>query len=419
MGMTISEKILAAHAGKDKVHPGEVVNVAVDLILVNDLSASRAATVFKKIEGAHKVFDPSKVVVVSDHFTPAKDIQSAQLARAARDFAMMQGAVYFEVGRGGIEHVLLPEVGLVAPGKLILGGDSHTCTSGALGAFAAGFGSTDIAAAMLLGQTWLKVPPSIKLLYDGRPRKWVTGKDLILFAIGKLGVDGATYHALEFAGDLVSELTMADRFTMANMAVEAGAKNGIFAPDAKTIAYAREAGCRDYQLYESDPDASYSKVIEFDVSSIEVQVAAPFSPGNVRPVSQLGEVQIDQVVIGSCANGRLEDLRIAGQILTGREVHPEVRAIVIPGSQKVYLEALREGLIEVFIKSNCVVSTPTCGPCMGGYMGILAEGERCLATTNRNFVGRMGHSRSEVYLAGPAVAAASAVAGRIVDPEEI
>lgn len=419
MGMTISEKILAFHANGDVVKPGETINARVDLILANDLSACRAATQFKKIRGADRVFDSSKIVVVSDHFTPNKDIASANLSKATRDFAVEQNLIYFEVGRGGIEHVLLPEVGLVNPGDLVIGGDSHSCTYGALGAFATGVGSTDLAAAMALGEIWLKVPSTIKLVYDGKLRKWVTGKDLILYTIGKLGVDFAQYQALEFTGNTIPALTMADRFTMANMAVEAGAKNGIFIPDDVTIAYMKMVSTGPFQMFDSDPDANYSQILEFDVGSIELQVAAPYSPDNVFPVSQIDKVPIDQIVIGSCANGRIEDLRIAAKILKGRQVHSNIRAIVIPGSQKVFLNAMREGLIEIFINANCVVSTPTCGPCLGGHMGILAEGERCVATTNRNFVGRMGHPKSEVYLAGPAVAAASAVLGTIADPEEL
>ncbi|MCL5961288.1 MAG: 3-isopropylmalate dehydratase large subunit [Chloroflexi bacterium] len=419
MGMTITEKILAAHADREVVRPGEIINARVDLLLCNELSSGPAIEEFRKIRGAGRVFDPEKIIMVPDHFIPNKDIASAILTKTMRDFAREQGVIYYEVGRAGIEHVLLPELGLVVPGDLVVGADSHTCTYGALGAFATGVGSTDAAATMALGEAWLKVPSTIKVVYRGTPGRWVGGKDLILYTIGKLGVDGARYQALEFTGDAVCKLTMADRFSMANMAIEAGAKNGIFAPDVKTVAYARAASTRPFQIYESDPDAEYSQVLDFDVNAIEPQVAFPHLPENSRPVSQVGEVPIDQVVIGSCTNGRLEDLRIAAGILKGRRVHPSLRAIVIPGSQKVYVEALREGLIESFVEAGCAVSTPTCGPCLGGHVGVLAEGERCVATTNRNFVGRMGHPRSEVYLAGPAVAASSAVAGRVAGPDDI
>lgn len=418
MGMTISEKILAAHAGKDSVKPGEIISARVDLVLANELSAAPAIEEFEKIKGA-RLFDPQKIVMVPDHFTPNKDIQSAKLAKQVREFAYAQGVLYYEVGRAGIEHVLLPEKGLVAPGDLVVGGDSHTCTYGAMGAFATGIGATDVAVTMALGEVWLKVPSTIKLVYRGHLRKWVSGKDLMIYTIGKLGVDGARYQALEFTGEIVSQLSMADRFTMANMAIEAGGKNGIFAADDKAVAYAKEAGVKSYQVYQSDPDAAYAQVVELDVGDVEPQVAFPHLPENARPISKVGDVPIDQVVIGSCTNGRLEDLRVAAEIFKGRKVHPRVRTIIIPGTQKIYLEALRERLIETFIEAGCAVSTPTCGPCLGGHMGILAEGERCVATTNRNFVGRMGHTKSEVYLAGPAVAAASAIAGRIAGPDDV
>lgn len=418
MGMTISEKILAAHAGKESVKPGEIINARVDLVLANELSAAPAIEEFEKIRGA-RLFDPKKIVMVPDHFTPNKDILSAKLTKQVREFARKHEVVYYEVGRAGIEHVLLPEKGLVAPGDLVVGGDSHTCTYGALGAFATGIGATDVAVTFALGEVWLKVPPTIKLAYHGQLRKWVSGKDLMIYTIGKLGVDGARYQALEFTGEVVRQLSMADRFTMANMAVEAGGKNGIFAADDKTIAYAKEAGVRSYKIYDSDRDAEYARVLEIDVSRIEPQVAFPHLPENARPISQVGDIAIDQVVIGSCTNGRIEDLRVAATILKNRKVNKRVRAIVIPGTQKVYLDAVREGLIETFIEAGCAVSTATCGPCLGGHMGILAEGERCVATTNRNFVGRMGHPKSEVYLASPAVAAASAVAGKIAGPDDI
>ena len=416
--MTLAEKILAAHAGKDKVTPGELINVRVDLVLSNDITAPIAIKEFQRI-GVKKVFDPQKVVMVPDHFIPNKDILSAEQAKLMREFALEQGLVYFEVGRMGIEHVLLPEQGLVLPGDVVIGADSHTCTYGALGAFSTGMGSTDIASAMACGEIWMKVPPTIRFVYQGKLRRWVGGKDLILYTIGNIGVDGALYAAMEFAGEAIRALSMDGRFTMANMAIEAGAKAGIFEVDDKTLEYVRPRAKRPYQVYKSDKDAQYARVIEYDVSSLEPQVAFPHIPSNTRPVSQVGEIEIDQVVIGSCTNGRLEDLQIAAQILRGRQVHPGLRFIIIPGTQHVYLEALREGLIEAFVNSGAVVSTPTCGPCLGGYMGVLAAGERCVSTTNRNFVGRMGSSESEVYLANPAVAAASAIAGRIASPEEV
>ena len=416
--MTLAEKILAAHAGKDKVTPGELINVRVDLVLSNDITAPIAIKEFQRI-GVKKVFDPQKVVMVPDHFIPNKDILSAEQAKLMREFALEQGLVYFEVGRMGIEHVLLPEQGLVLPGDVVIGADSHTCTYGALGAFATGMGSTDIASAMACGEIWMKVPPTIRFVYQGKLRRWVGGKDLILYTIGNIGVDGALYAAMEFAGEAIRALSMDGRFTMANMAIEAGAKAGIFEVDDKTLEYVRPRAKRPYQVYKSDKDARYARVIEYDVSSLEPQVAFPHIPSNTRPISQVGEIEIDQVVIGSCTNGRLEDLQIAAQILRGRQVHPRLRCIIIPGTQHVYLEALREGLIEAFVNSGAVVSTPTCGPCLGGYMGVLAAGERCVSTTNRNFVGRMGSSESEVYLANPAVAAASAIAGRIASPEEV
>ncbi len=419
MGMTITEKILAAHCQHETVEPGQFINARVDLVLAHELSGIVSVEEFEKLRGARQVFDPEKIVILVDHLTPNKDIKSATMVKTVREFALKHKVRYFEVGRAGIEHVFLPEAGLVGPGDLIIGGDSHTCTYGALGAFASGVGSTDVAAAWVLGETWLKVPPSIKLVYHGQPGKWIGGKDLILFTIGDIGVDGGLYQALEFTGEAVARLGMADRFTMANMAIEAGAKSGIFVPDEKTLEYAKEAGHKNTVVYQSDPDAAYSRVVEYDVSDLEPQVAFPHLPENVRPVSQAGHVEIDQVVIGSCTNGRLEDLRIAASILEGRKIHPRVRGIVIPGSRNVYLQALHEGLIETFIEADCVVSTPTCGPCLGAHMGILAEGERCVSTTNRNFVGRMGHVKSEVYLSGPAVAAASALAGHIAGPDEV
>ncbi len=416
--MTLAEKILAQHAGKKEVSPGEFISCRVDLALANDITAPIAIKEFARI-GVKKVFDPAKVVMVPDHFVPNKDILSAEQAKMMREFALEQGLVYFEVGQMGIEHVLLPEKGLVLPGDVVVGADSHTCTYGALGAFSTGMGSTDIAAAMATGEIWMKVPPTIKFVYNGALPRWVSGKDLILYTIGQIGVDGALYSVMEFTGKAIDELTMDGRFTMANMAIEAGAKAGIFQVDNKTRLYVKDRSRRNYVVYEPDPDAVYTRTIEFDISGIEPQVSLPHSPANARPISQVGDVEIQQAVIGSCTNGRIEDLRLAAQVLKGKKVSPHVRCIIIPGSQQVYLDALTEGLLETFIRAGAAVSTPTCGPCLGGYMGVLAEGERCVSTTNRNFVGRMGHARSEVYLANPAVAAASAIAGKIVGPEAV
>jgi 3-isopropylmalate/(R)-2-methylmalate dehydratase large subunit len=357
--------------------------------------------------------------MVPDHFVPNKDILSAEQAKLMRDFCREQGIRYFEVGQMGIEHVLIPEQGMVLPGDVVIGADSHTCTYGAVGAFATGMGSTDIAAAMATGDIWMKVPPTIRFVYHGTLGKWVGGKDLILYTIGNIGVDGALYAAMEFTGEAVESLSMDGRFTMANMAIEAGGKAGLFHVDNKTQLYIKSRAKRDYLVYEPDIDAAYMKIIEYDVSTVEPQVSLPHSPANARPVSQVGDVKIDQAVIGSCTNGRIEDLRLAALIFKRHKVHPGIRCIIIPGSPQVYLDALAEGLIETFIKAGAAVSTPTCGPCLGGHMGVLAEGERCVSTTNRNFVGRMGSVKSEVYLANPAVAAASAVAGRIVGPDEV
>jgi 3-isopropylmalate/(R)-2-methylmalate dehydratase large subunit len=416
--MTLAEKILAAHCGKKKVVPGELINVKVDLVLANDITAPIAIKEFRRI-GVKKVFDPKKIVMVPDHFVPNKDILSAEQTKLMREFALEQGLIYFEVGQMGIEHVILPEKGLVLPGDVVIGADSHTCTYGAVGAFSTGMGSTDIAAAMATGDIWMKVPPTIKFVFRGKLQKWVTGKDLILHTIGDIGVDGALYAAMEFTGEAIAALSMDSRFTMANMAIEAGGKAGIFPVDRKTLAYVEPRAQRPYKVYQPDKDAEYVKVVEYDVSWLEPQVAFPHLPSNTKPISRVGKIKIDQVVIGSCTNGRLEDIQIAAKVLQGKQVHPHVRCIIIPGSQQVYLEALREGLVEAFINAGAVVSTPTCGPCLGGYMGVLAAGERCVSTTNRNFVGRMGSTKSEVYLANPAVAAASAIAGRIVGPEEV
>ncbi len=416
--MTLAEKVLAAHSDRRKVSPGEFISVRVDSVFAHDVTGPLAIKEFQRL-GLDKVFDAKKVVMVPDHFCPNKDIQSAEQAKLLRKFAEEQGLVYFEVGRMGIGHVLLPEQGLALPGQVIVGADSHTCTYGALGAFATGMGSTDIAVAMATGEIWMKVPPTIKFIYHGKLPKWVGGKDLILYTIGDIGVDGALYSVMEFDGEVIAELSMDGRFTMANMAVEAGAKAGIFSVDDKTKEYVTTHGNESYSAYQPDGDAEYSKIVEYDVSKIEPQVAFPYLPSNVKSVSQVGEVKLDQVVIGGCTNGRLDDLRVAAEVLKGRRIHPEVRCIIIPGSQQVYLEALREGLIETFVEAGAAVSTPTCGPCCGGHMGVLAAGERCLSTTNRNFVGRMGSPESEVYLASPAVAAASAILDRIASPKEV
>ncbi len=416
--MNIAEKIIAAHAGVKEVVPGEFVNARVDVILANDITAPIAIREFYKI-GVERVFDPAKIVLVPDHFVPNKDIASATQSKLMREFARDQGTVYFEVGVMGIEHVLLPEKGLVLPGDLVIGADSHTCTYGALGAFATGMGSTDIASAWATGDIWLKVPESIKFVYHGELQPWVGGKDLILHTIGDIGVDGALYAAMEFSGEAIETLSMDGRFTMSNMAIEAGGKAGLVVPDETTLAYVWPRAGREYTVHTSDPDAAYARIVEYDAGAIEPQVSLPHLPSNARPVSDLDEIKIDQAVIGSCTNGRLEDLRLAASILGGRQAAPGLRCIVLPGSQQVYLDAINEGLIQAFVEAGAAVSTPTCGPCLGGYMGVLAEGERCVATTNRNFVGRMGHPGSEVYLANPAVAAASAVAGYICHPAAV
>ncbi|MBI5603316.1 MAG: 3-isopropylmalate dehydratase large subunit [Deltaproteobacteria bacterium] len=413
MSQTITEKILAAHAGVKTVHPGQLIEARVDLALANDITAPIAMEVFYKASGK-KVFDPKKVVLVPDHFVPNKDIAAAEQCRKMRLFAREQKLThFFELGEMGVEHALLPEKGLVLPGDLVIGADSHTCTYGALGAFATGVGSTDLGAAMVTGQTWLKVPETIKLVYRGRPRPWVSGKDLILYTIGDLGVDGARYQAMEFSGPALAGLSMADRFTMANMAIEAGAKNGIFEPDDSTMAYVRERSKKKGKILHSDPDAQYRETRYYDLSSIEPQVAFPHLPENTRPISKVGKVPIDQAVIGSCTNGRLEDLRIAARVLKGHQVAKGVRLIIIPATPWIYQQAMSEGLLDIFLKAGGVISPPTCGPCLGGFMGILAQGERAISTTNRNFVGRMGHPGSEVYLASPAITAASAVLGSI------
>ncbi len=418
MGMTIAEKILAQHAGLDSVKPGQLINAKVDIALANDVTAPVAIREFEKIGAG--VFDPDRVVLVPDHFTPNKDLKSAEQAKVVRDFAHKHGiANYFEVGRMGIEHCLLPEQGIVTSGDLVIGADSHTCTYGALGAFATGMGSTDLAAAWATGLAWFKVPSTIKFVYHGKLPAWVGGKDLILYTIGRIGVDGALYQVMEFTGEAIRNLSMDGRFTMSNMAIEAGGKAGIVPPDEITRRYVEGRSKRQPQYLESDSDAAYAKVYEFDVSKLEPQVAFPHLPENTKPISQVGDVSIDQVVIGSCTNGRIEDLRLAAQILKGKKVNPKVRTIVFPGTQQIYLQAIAEGLVQTFVEAGAAVSTPTCGPCLGGHMGILAAGERAVATTNRNFVGRMGHPESEVYLANPAVAAASAITGRIAGPDQL
>jgi len=416
---TIAQKILADHSGKEFVEEGEIVDASVDIVLGNDITMPLAIEEFKKI-GAGKVFDNTKVVMVPDHFTPNKDIKSAQQCKVLRDFAGEQDIVnYFEIGEMGIEHALLPEKGLVLSGNLVIGADSHTCTYGALGAASTGVGSTDVAVAMATGKLWFMVPSTLKFVYNGDLRNWVTGKDLILYTIGMIGVDGALYRSMEFSGPAVKGLSMDSRFAMANMAIEAGGKFGIFEVDEKTEEYMRSKGKSDYKVFRSDPEASFEKVYEINCSGIELQVAMPHLPSNARNAKDLGDIKLDQAVIGSCTNGRMEDLEMAAKILKGKKVSKGMRTIIIPATQKIYLEAMKKGLLEIFVNAGCVVSTPTCGPCLGGHMGILAEGERAVATTNRNFVGRMGHPKSEVYLSGPAVAAASAVAGRIAVPEEI
>lgn len=419
MGMTISQKILAAHAGKDFVEAGELINCKLDVVLGNDVTSPVAIEEFNKL-GLDTVFDQDKIVMVPDHFAPNKDIKSAEQCKVMRDFARHHSITnYFEIGQMGIEHCLLPEQGLALPGDLIIGADSHTCTYGALGAFATGVGSTDMAAAMATGEAWFKVPESIKFVYYGKLPEWVSGKDLILHTIGDVGVDGARYMSMEFTGEVIEKLSIDNRFTMANMAIEAGGKNGIIAPDEITLAYIEKRAKRPYKLYQSDVDAKYIEVREYDVSKLEPIVAFPHLPENAKRVSEATHVSIDQVVIGSCTNGRIEDLEIAANILKGKKVHPELRVIIFPGTQQIYLEAMRRGFIESFIEAGAIVSTPTCGPCLGGHMGILAKGEKAVATTNRNFVGRMGHPESEVYLASPAVAAASALKGRITPPWEV
>ncbi|MGE4484345.1 MAG: 3-isopropylmalate dehydratase large subunit [Oscillospiraceae bacterium] len=419
MGMTMTQKILASHAGLDRVTAGQLIEAKVDLVLGNDVTAPVAIREFEKA-GIENVFDREKIALVMDHFTPNKDIKAAEQCKVVRDFARRQKIVnFFDVGRVGVEHALLPELGLVGPGDLVIGADSHTCTYGALAAFSTGVGSTDMAAGMATGLCWLKVPSAIRFVLKGSLRPWVSGKDVILNIIGRLGVDGALYQSMEFTGPGLAALTMEDRLCMANMAIEAGAKNGIFEFDALTEKFANEHGCRPWAVYTADADAEYTNTYDIDLSDIQPTVAFPHLPENARPITECGNICIDQVVIGSCTNGRIEDLRTAAAILKDRNINENVRCIVIPATQKIMLQAMEEGLVNIFIDAGCAVSTPTCGPCLGGHMGILAKGERAVATTNRNFVGRMGHPGSEVYLASPAVAAASAIAGKIAGPDQI
>jgi len=416
MGMTMTQKILAKSSGNKYVTPGMLISAKVDMVLGNDITAPVAIKEFEKI-GAEKVFDKEKIALVPDHFTPNKDIKSAEQVKLMREFARKMGIKhFFEIGQMGVEHALLPELGLVTAGDVVIGADSHTCTYGALGAFSTGVGSTDMAAAMVTGEVWLKVPEAIKFNLIGKPGEWVCGKDIILHIIGMIGVDGALYKSMEFTGDCLEFLSMDDRFTIANMAIEAGAKNGIFEVDDETLKYIAEHSSKPYEVFTADSDAEYVQEYTIDISKIRPTVALPHLPENTKPVDELGDIYIDQVVIGSCTNGRIEDMRAAAKVLAGRKVHKNVRCIIIPATQNVWKQCLKEGLFDIFIEAGCAVSTPTCGPCLGGHMGILAEGERAVSTTNRNFVGRMGHVKSEVYLASPAVAAASAVAGKIVSP---
>lgn len=419
MGMTMTQKILAQHAGLSHVEAGQLIEAKIDLTLANDITGPLAISEMQKA-GFNKVFDKDKVCLVMDHFVPNKDIKSAEQCKICRDFSRIQGiSNFFDVGEMGIEHALLPEKGLVAPGELIIGADSHTCTYGALGAFSTGVGSTDLGAAMATGKAWFKVPSAIKFNLSGKLNKWVSGKDIILHIIGILGVDGALYKSMEFFGEGISELSMDDRFAICNMAIECGAKNGIFPFDSKTFEYISEKVSRDFKSFEADKDAIYEQVIDIDLSSIDPTIAFPHLPENTKPIYEAIGIKIDQAVIGSCTNGRIEDMRAAASILKGRKVSKNVRTIIIPATQNIYLQCIKEGLIEIFIEAGAIISTPTCGPCLGGYMGILAGGETAIATTNRNFVGRMGHIDSKIYLSSPVVAAASAIMGEITHPENI
>ncbi len=419
MGMTMTQKILAAHAGLESVKAGQLIEAKLDIVHGNDVTTPVAVKEFNKI-GVKEVFDKNKVTIVPDHFTPNKDIKSAEHCKIIREFANEKGVKnYFEVGQMGIEHCLLPEAGLVVPGDVVIGADSHTCTYGALGAFSTGVGSTDMAVGMARGVAWFKVPSALKFVLKNKPAKWVSGKDIILHIIGMIGVDGALYKSMEFVGDGLEYLSMDDRFTIANMAIEAGGKNGIFPVDEKTLEYVKEHSNKEYTVFEADSDAEYDAVYEIDLSSLRPTVSFPHLPENTKTIDEVGDIEIDQVVIGSCTNGRMDDLRIASQILKGKKVNPKLRVIILPGTQNIYLQCIEEGIAKTFVEAGCVFSTPTCGPCLGGHMGILAKGERALSTTNRNFIGRMGHPESEVYLCSPAVAAASAITGKITSPESV
>ncbi len=421
MGMTMTQKILAAHAGLPSVEAGQLIEAKLDVVMANDITGPMAVPVFYQM--AEKVFDPEKVVLVPDHFTPNKDIKSAENSKSIREFAKKQGLKwYFEIGRMGIEHAILPEAGITVAGECIIGADSHTCTYGALGAFSTGVGTTDIATGMATGELWFKVPGAIQFVLTGKPSPYVSGKDIILHIIGKIGVDGALYKSMEFVGDGISELSMDDRFTMANMAIEAGAKNGIFLVDEKAENYMKEHSEKTYKIYTPDEDAVYDEVVEINLGDVRPTVAFPHLPGNAKTIDEIEAmepIKIDQVVIGSCTNGRMEDMRRAAAVLKSHTVHPDVRVIVLPATQKIYKQCIKEGIVDIFIDAGCAFSTPSCGPCMGGHMGVLAAGEKCVSTTNRNFVGRMGHVDSLIYLASPEVAAASAIAGYIANPEKV
>lgn len=421
MGMTMTQKILAAHAGLEEVTAGQLIEAKLDVVMANDITGPMAVPVFYQM--AENVFDKDKVVLVPDHFTPNKDIKSAENSKSIREFAKKQGLThYYEIGQMGIEHAILPEKGIVVAGECIIGADSHTCTYGALGAFSTGVGTTDIATGMATGELWFKVPSAIKFVLTGKPAAYVSGKDIILHIIGKIGVDGALYKSMEFVGDGIANLTMDDRFTMANMAIEAGAKNGIFMVDEQAENYIKEHSEKSYNVYTADDDAEYDEVIEINLAEVRPTVAFPHLPGNAKTIDEveaMEPIKIDQVVIGSCTNGRMEDLRRAAAVLKGHTVHPDVRVIVLPATQKIYKECIKEGIVDIFIDAGCAFSTPSCGPCMGGHMGVLAAGEKCVSTTNRNFVGRMGHVDSLIYLASPEVAAASAIAGCIANPEKV
>ncbi|MDD6436153.1 MAG: 3-isopropylmalate dehydratase large subunit [Clostridiales bacterium] len=421
MGMTMTQKILAAHAGLDNVTAGQLIEADLDIVMANDITGPMALPIVKQM--SDKVFDKDKVVFVPDHFTPNKDIKSAENSKAIREYAREQGlSWYFEQGKSGVEHAILPEAGVVAAGECIIGADSHTCTYGALGAFSTGMGTTDVAAGMATGRGWFKVPSAIKFVLTGKPGKFVSGKDIMLHIIGRIGVDGALYKSMEFTGDGIANLSMADRFTIANMAIEAGAKNGIFPVDEKTIEYLSEHCRKEYKVYEADADAEYEDEITIDLSKVRPTVAFPHLPGNAKTIDEIEAmepIKIDQVVIGSCTNGRIEDMRKAAAVLKGHTVHPDVRVMVVPATQKIYKQCIAEGLLDIFVDAGCAVNTPSCGPCMGGHMGVMAAGEKCVSTTNRNFVGRMGHVDSLIYLASPELAAASAIAGYIANPEKV